>query len=273
MNTPDSLYSGAGTAPELLLADLARVAELLRLTAHTPEEPLTAMIKLVPGQHPARIPGQSRWSDAPDDSQGWITLNLLPGAAGLRRDPITGMLDASGFLERLSDEWTRAQRLGQQLTLALFEVPDCRPEESRHAESAIRALSSRLWEAANGQDALGRLEPDILALALPGSGHFQALALAESAVDDVCRTLDMLGMPECAPRAGVAAAPPPNDPERAGARASALLERARQALALASRLPDAPVRDRVRLFRSSDPVERETLVLADEKHFLFFGGA
>ena len=51
-------------------------------------------------------------------------------------------------------------------------------------------------------------------------------------------------------------------------------EQARQALSQAACLPGASVHERVRLFRAAEaPRERETLVLASEKHFLFFGGA
>ena len=280
MNTPvDEHASGpaarplagpdATEAPERLLQELARVAELLRASTRRDAAAVTAVVRLVPGLD---LP---RWQRISGQCDGWFALSLLglgedrPATGGPAdengRDPLTGMMDATAFGERLRAEAERARTGRRPLTLALFEEDGLDGLDRRATACAVRALSARLWEAAAGPDLLGRLQPGVLALALPGGGRFQALAVAERVVQAAGGDLAAQGLP-CCLRAGVAPLDE-GDPTR-------MLEQARRALDQAARLPGAPLRERVRLFRVDEtPQERETLVLASEKQFLFFGGA
>lgn len=262
MNTPDNM-----PMPDLLLQDLARMADLIRASVQREgNEPLTAVFKLVQGLTP------SCRQEISGKYDGWYTMSLPDGPRAGRRDLATGMLEADSFFIRADAELARAKRENRPFTLMLFEVA-ARSQGNDKEAAVMRALMSRLWDAAGESDLLGRLDDQVVALALPDSGHFQALALAEAAVEAACLTLETLGLAPRTLRAGVAALPSPGDADRAAATMPAILDRARQALAQASDDPTATVRDRVRLFREKPPVERETLVLADEKQFLFFGGS
>ena len=189
------------------------------------------------------------------------------------------MWRAAAFTERLNAEVERARNARRALALILFEQSDLETLDRRSAACALRALSSCLWEASAEPDLLGRLQPGVLALALPGGGRFQALAVAERVVQATERDLAAQGL-RCRLRAGVASldeACGQSENDEAGDRPNHadadLLERAGRALGQAARMPGASLRERVRMFRVDEtPRERETLVLASEKHFLFFGG-
>lgn len=256
-------------APERLLHELARVADLLRSSTRRDARAVTAVVRLVPGLD---LP---RWQSISGQCDGWFALSLRDGEtsppAGDGRDAVTGMLEASAFMERLRAEVERAQAGRRALALVVFEENGLDEMDRRSAACALRALSSRLWEAAAGPDLPGRLQSGQLALLLPGGGRFQALAVAERVVQATDRDLAAQGL-RCCLRAGVAARDGEDgDEPQADAE---LLDRARRALSQAAGLPGASVRERVRLFRADEvPPERETLVLASEKQFLFFGGA
>lgn len=263
----------AAEPPERLLHELARVADLLRASTRRDADAVTAVVRLVPGLD---LP---RWQRISNQCDGWFALSLedeeRPAGEGAR-DALTGMLEAAAFLERLNAEAERTRTGRRTLTLALVEADGLDGLDRRSAACAVRALSARLWEAAAGPDLLGRLHPGVLALALPDGGRFQALAVTERVVQAAERDLNAQGLP-CRLRAGVASlhggdgGNGAGGPDQAGA---ALLDQARRALDQAARLPGAALRERVRLFHADEaPQERETLVLASEKHFLFFGGA
>lgn len=273
---------------EHLLMELARVAELLRSSAQQGTEPMTAVVRLVPGLD---LP---RWQSISAQCDGWFALPLggrgtqaedesaghAPG--GDERDAVTGMWRAVPFGTRLKAEVEHARNEHRGLALILFEEKGLEKLSPHRAVNAVRALSSHLWEASAGTDLLGRLQPGVLALALPACGRFQALALAEHVVQEAEHDLTIQRL-TCSVRAGLACLDeksglPGADSERGGGDShrqdELLLEQARQALSQAASLPGASVRERVRLFRVDEaPRERETLVLASEKHFLFFGGA
>ncbi len=269
--------SGPDAAPpERLLRELAHVADLLRASARRDAEAMTAVVRLVPGLD---LP---RWQSISGQCDGWFALPLRDEERpdGSDRDAITGMWRAAAFTERLNAEVERARNARRALALILFEESDLETLDRRSAACALRALSSRLWEASAEPDLLGRLRPGVLALALPGCGRFQALAVAERVTQAAERDLAAQGL-RCCLRAGVA----PLDEtygqdENSGTDAqphhvdTGLLERANRALCQAARLPGASLHERVRLFHNDEtPRERETLVMASEKHFLFFGGA
>ena len=266
--SPNARPRGMIADPEQLLCELARMAELLRSpgdgssqSVHT--TPLTAVVRLVPGLD---LP---RWQSICSQCDGWFALPLgrTDEAA---QDPVSGMLTASLFMERLTLEAEQALRSHHALSLALFELCDL-DRLTDAAERAVRTLSSRLWESTARRDVPGCLQPGLLAMALPSAGQFQALAMAERIVHDAGETLQRQGQ-HCLVRAGIAAM----EEEGGGAEicTATLLEHARQALNEASTTFESTLRDRVKLFRSNnEPDERETLVLASEKHFLFFGGA
>ena len=261
--------------------ELARVAELLRSSAQQGTEPMTAVVRLVPGLD---LP---RWQSISAQCDGWFALPLEDtqtedGAAGRtpgrdERDAVTGMWQAAPFGTRLNAEVEHARNERRGLALILFEEEGLEKLPPHTAVNAVRALSSRLWEASAGTDLLGRLQPGVLALALPACGRFQALALAEHVVQEAEHDLTVQRL-ACSVRAGLACLDEKNGlPDAGGAshrQDELLLEQARQALSQAASLPGVSVRERVRLFRVDEaPRERETLVLASEKHFLFFGGA
>lgn len=270
-DAPDALRSaypavhGMVEDPERLLRELARVAELLRSPAHGGTDSLTAVVRLVPGLD---LP---RWQAICGQCDGWFALPLgREDGDKDAQDPVTGMLTTPQFMERLTVETEQALLKHRALSLALFEICGLDALDEAEAERAVRTLSSRLWEAADRRDIPGRVQPGRLALAMPSAGQFQALAMAERVVDEAGQSLRKQGHGVCVLRAGVAAMA-----EEGGAemRTAELLEHVRQALGMASAEAGATVRERVKLYRTADdPAERETLVLASEKHFLFFGG-
>lgn len=269
---PPAGPDAAPAPPERLLRELARVADLLRASTRRDIDATTAVVRLVPGLD---LP---RWQRISGQCDGWFALSLQEeGPTGNERDAATGMWQAAAFTERLSVEVERARNARRALTLILFEENGLEKLDSRSATCALRALSSRLWEAAAEPDLLGRLRPGVLALALPGGGRFQAVAVAERVVQTAERDLAAQGL-RCCLRAGVAPLDEPDGQNEQGGfdnqkDLTDLLARAEQALDEAARLPDAGLSERVRLFRADKtPRERETLVLASEKHFLFFGG-
>lgn len=270
----------AADPPERLLRELARVADLLRSSSRLDAEAMTAVVRLVPGLD---LP---RWQSISGQCDGWFALPLRDKERPVgnsptadKRDAITGMWRAAAFTERLNAEVERARNARRALALILFEQSDLETLDRRSAACALRALSSRLWEASAEPDLLGRLQPGVLALALPGGGRFQALAVAERVVQATERDLAAQGL-RCRLRAGVASldeacGQSENDEasDRPNHADADLLERAGRALGQAARMPGASLRERVRMFRVDEtPRERETLVLASEKHFLFFGG-
>lgn len=303
MNTPDDPFapgpadkSSATSAGNLLqgaddlLRELTRMAGILRPYADAaPDGPLTAVVRLAPGLDP------EQWRRLASDNRcdGWFALELpkraqpVPapelcrGEGGKPAEDPFGILNVAPFLERLHREAERARQIRSGLALALFAVTEAPGGEGAKPD-ALAELGGKLRQAARPQDVMGRLQPDMLALAMPGVGPFQALALAERVVSEVSR---VLGLPHdgdpaarlspeksgCLLKAGVAEIPGEGGAE---AEAAAVLERAKEALRQTSDSAAASVRERVRLFRrSADPAERETLVLASEKQFLFFGGS
>lgn len=272
--------------PEQLLGELARVTDLVRASTHKNQEALMAVIRLVPGLD---LP---HWQSISAQCDGWFALPLgdtktqdgtachTPAEDG--RDAVTGMWQTASFGTRLNTEVEHARHEHRALALILFEEGGLETLPPRDAVSALRALSSHLWEASAGTDLLGRLQPGVLALALPACGRFQALAVAEHVVQETEHDLSVQHL-ACSVRAGLACLDEKSG-RAGGSEGKAkdesdrpdelLLEQARQALSQAACLPGASVQDRVRLFRVDEtPHERETLVLASEKHFLFFGGA
>lgn len=281
----EAVLNTSPDAPERLLQELARMADLLRgsMPREHPMAPpaVTAVVRLVRGLD---LP---RWRTISDQCDGWFALPLGQSATGMEApgeaagppdaapaaayDAATGMARAPLFMEQLTVEVERALHGRRDLALVVFELDGLAVEDGQMTACAARVLSSCLWEAADRRDVLGSLPGGLLALALPAAGRFQALAVAERVVHDVGRRLAEQGRGNCGARAGVAPMEEDGSPEM---RAAALLEHARQALDQASRAAAASVRDRVRLFRADEePAERETLVLASEKQFLFFGGA
>lgn len=206
-----------------------------------------------------------------DLEQALVPPGLGATRPGTRKDPVTAMLARKDFLPRLEQEIRRASAPSRPLALALFEINDMDGMKRACAEVLLRTLCSRLWDSAQKEDTLGRLDDNLLAFILPGSGHFHALALTESVVNDVWIQYSGLGLEPFTLKASVAA-PDIREAARTGA-ADDVMDRARLALTLASSAPEAQVRERVKLYRKDDvPEERETLVLANEKQFLFFGG-
>lgn len=270
--------------PDHLLGELARVAELLRASTRQSAEPLTAVVRLVPGLD---LP---HWQSIAAQCDGWFALPLGGAEAGTaggtpagdERDAVTGMWQAAPFGSRLNAEVEHARGEHRGLALILFEEEGLETLPPCAAVSALRALSSRLWEASAGTDLLGRLQPGVLALALPACGRFQAVAVAEHVVQEAEHDLNVRHL-ACSVRAGLACLDEKSglsggsggqDSGTSDRQDELLLDQARQALSEAASLPGASVHERVRLFRGDEvPHERETLVLASEKHFLFFGGA
>lgn len=225
------------------------------------------------------------------------TLNTLHASDTLMHsDSELHAVPGPGYLlDRLRHEADKARNRRGPMSLALFELTA--PEHFEHADSvhtdaygkALATLTETLWRNCRHDDISGSLQSGILGLIMPGLGSFAALALAERIVNDTCR---LLGLPHdgshaafgsdgfvhhdgscpslCSLRAGVSEIPGEGGAEQ---EAAAVLEQAREALQLAAPGSGAAVRERVRLYRKNTaPAERETLVLASEKQFLFFGG-
>ncbi len=127
----------------------------------------------------------SRHNNPPDPAE-------VSAAPAPRRDPVTAMLSRKDFLLRLEQEMARALTRHRPLALALFEISPVSGMGNAEAQVLLRTLASRLWDSAQTEDTLGRLEDQLLAFILPGSGPFHALALAESVVSDVWAMCDDL---------------------------------------------------------------------------------
>lgn len=290
MKTPVSAFFSQPPpdSPDCLLDELARLAALIADTALASGEPEPlALVRLAPGL------SMEQWRKLAADPacEGWFALNLkkenFPGLAQLfhatkvhsHHDATTSALCEASFLERLTEEISRANRTKGTLGLLLFELSDlARLNEcsgTACGDAALRTLGTNLWGAVQSQDFLGRLGAQRLALALPGAGRYQCLALAERVVEDV---LNHLGTsPSGADHyAGLRAAVVEYVPQPLAGRTALtdshnLVDQAIAALQLANGAASATLRERVRLFRPQDCHDKHTQVLASEKHFLFFG--
>ena len=260
--------------PKRLLEDLSSIVSVL--CAKTPAErancALTALVKLVPGLD------MQMWREinAAQKYEGWFALDLHGGAENgksylQRVDPQTGLLEESLFQEALRQKAEQAHAAGVPFSLILLKIPV--PLEPGAAPLVLRGASSRLWQASQPQDCLGKLAPDILGLGLAGCSSFQAVAMSESILEDLDNLAKALNLPPGLCKIGVANLERSRQPGSMPDLAKVLLENAIKALEQIAAPDLVNVRERVKLFcKKAATYENETLVLANEKQFLFFGG-
>lgn len=245
---------------------------------------------------PPALPMPAASTEIPLETRQGISANNTDDT-DTANNLLTALPSPSYLLERLRHEAGKARARRGAMSLALFEVSAPEPfgesamattksggEQGKNGfHKALAVLTETLWRNCRHEDTSGSLQSGILGLIMPGVGSFPALALAERIVNDTCR---VLGLPHdgsegdashaascataCRLRAGVSEIPGEGGAEQ---EAAAVLEQAREALQMAAPGSGAAVRERVRLYRKNTaPAERETLVLASEKQFLFFGG-
>jgi diguanylate cyclase (GGDEF)-like protein len=91
-----------------------------------------------------------------------------------RFDPLTGVLNREGILERLKTEMSRTGREGRPLGVALADVDDFHrisKENGRQCgEHVLSAVADRIRRVLRDYDAVGRIGADEFLILAPGAG-------------------------------------------------------------------------------------------------------
>ncbi len=99
------------------------------------------------------------------------------------RDPLTGALDERGFAEAVRCEAARAERTGQPIAIAFFDLDlfhHLNEARGRDAGDALlRSVCELLRRETRGGDAVARMDGDGFAALLPGATLAGALRFAE----------------------------------------------------------------------------------------------
>jgi len=258
--------------PDKLLDDLSKVVRMLReqVKPDLADTPMTAIVRLVPGLN------LSNWKkiSARELDQNWIALDLNSDPTPTRdcngRNYLTGMWQSEAFARALDQALLDSHRNGLTLSLALFQVDALDQNQVKHYSLIMRALSSQIWESASEQDILGHLSPNMFALAMPGCNPFQARAMAENVIIQTSKDMQRQNL-NCYPiRAGIVSQPRMC---RQPASTNDLLTKARQLLDLTGNGQNIELKQRINMEKDATVEQAfNTLVMANEKHFLFTGG-
>jgi GGDEF domain-containing protein len=88
--------------------------------------------------------------------------------AAMQRDPLTGFLNESRFLDLASRAWLRASKLGRDITLAYVQVePKDEGLNTVQAEAMLLRSVRMVRIAMRESDGLGRIGRNVLAIAMP----------------------------------------------------------------------------------------------------------
>lgn len=118
----------------------------------------------------------------------WVTNERMVGR--IRElgalDPLTGVLNRPAFMRRCAEEDSRTQRRREApYALLLFDIDRFSRVNETHGNAAgdrlLGAAAAILREAHRDYDLAGRMEGDVFALLVPGTGGDGALRLAERA--------------------------------------------------------------------------------------------
>jgi diguanylate cyclase (GGDEF)-like protein len=102
-------------------------------------------------------------------------------------DPLTGLANRRHFQERMAEEWDRARRHGDHLSLVLIDLDHFKRVNDTWGHPAgdrvLAELAQRLRKATRTHDILGRIGGEEFAWLLPGATEDDAVAAAERARD------------------------------------------------------------------------------------------
>ena len=152
-------------------------------------------------------------------------------------DPLTGLPNRRALFARLEQEWTRASRYGEQLTLLMIDLDHFKLVNDTHGHLAgdvvLRAVGLVLQRNLRKVDAVARYGGEEFCVMLPRLGKLDALEVAEKLRRAVAQTLIAAqpGKPPLSVTLSVGIASYPQD----AADVTALLERADEALYEAKR--------------------------------------
>jgi diguanylate cyclase (GGDEF)-like protein/putative nucleotidyltransferase with HDIG domain len=103
--------------------------------------------------------------------------------AQARTDPLTGLLNHRAFHERLREEVLRAQRHGRGLSVAVFDIDrfkEVNDTLGHRTGDEVLALAARSLESvARGDEPVGRVGGDEIAVIMPEVGGLDAFAAAD----------------------------------------------------------------------------------------------
>jgi diguanylate cyclase (GGDEF)-like protein len=132
-----------------------------------------------------------------------VTEEVEQRKALVRIDALTGLTDRRGGVEALGREVGRALRLGEQFTVALFEVDGLARLEPTLVEPTFRAAAWVLRDTLRAYDLLSRHADDQLLACLPAAPRDRALAFGVRACRAV-ETTRVAGVPHITVSGGVA---------------------------------------------------------------------
>ncbi|RKP48377.1 sensor domain-containing diguanylate cyclase [Trinickia fusca] len=99
------------------------------------------------------------------------------------RDGLTGIANRRFFEGRLSDEFSRWQRYGGDLSVLLFDLDHFKDINDRYGhavgDAVLRVMAQRVGEAVRAQDTFGRFGGEEFALLLPCTPLAEAMVVAE----------------------------------------------------------------------------------------------
>lgn len=180
--------------------------------------------------------------------------------------PLAQMLPADPFTRQISRELQLLARTGGELSLLCAAVcgPEAESDGSLLGAALAEALAESLHACQESCDSLGCTGPGRFALLLPGVGRLRARLLAEQVRQHfAARTANLLRRAEDGPlplcAVGVVCAAQGRRPP-----ARILIQQADAALHAAQASTEG-------ISLAEDPRERDSLVQAHEKRFLFFG--
>jgi diguanylate cyclase (GGDEF)-like protein len=125
----------------------------------------------------------------------WLTSHRRIVAEGERllatslHDPLSGAMTRGAFEQTITHEVAAAGRRKETLTLALFDVVGLRRINLAHGHKAgdevLAQVSARLRATVRGNDPMGRLGGDELAVLLVGANHDQAVLVARKIIHKI----------------------------------------------------------------------------------------
>jgi diguanylate cyclase (GGDEF)-like protein len=143
------------------------------------------------------------------------------------QDAETGLFDGPYATLKLDEEWKRAHRFHQPLSLLLLDVGFVKELSDVDRRAALAESAGVFLNACRDIDVLARFSSDVFLFLLPGTGAEGARVLADRIVDSLAERLK--DMVTSRPAAGLATVPSGevSDRKRFVAYAEACLERAK----------------------------------------------
>lgn len=104
-------------------------------------------------------------------------------APSTSHDPLSGLLDAAGFSQRVADEELRIRRYGRPATIAMLELDGLERLVERlgpeAAERVVPAVADTLQRLARGSDHVARVDAGRFAVLLPETDEISAINYIE----------------------------------------------------------------------------------------------